>query len=234
MKEFIPCEKCKGSKLVPIGFYKTIEIRNGIEYKVLKECDHHIEWRNEFTLFKSLKNMGLKEDQLKYNLSDYIGDKENINRLENYVKNFSNESVKASILYFFGPPDTQKTTVAISLIKLLFNYDIKYIHFQKFIDDYISSLWDNDNNNIDYYEECDLLIIDNFSDKDLSEKQLNLFEKFVQKRLSNNKGFIFISNLTISQLKNNNLKFILSKETKKRNSSFIFSDVVNNIPEILF
>lgn len=86
---------------------------------------------------------------------------------------------------------------------------------------------------IDQCENCDLMILDDFDDNVFTDKQSLIFEKFLNKRISLNKGSIIISTQAIKDLKSQ-IKELLSRETKKINSEFQFKDFKNDIPTELF
>jgi len=246
MFEYIQCRKCKPkqSKTSPAGYYKDIEIKNGIEYSVVKECSCHVEWRIKEERFKKFIKNGFNKDFFNINMNkSYIGTKSigNISRLNNYIEKFNNNiKVKSSILYFYGQPDTQKEEtfnwIASNLIE---PNNIKYVTFISFFDDtqkaaFMSAEYPESQERVIIYENCDLLIIDEVDDRDISENQFQYLEKIFHRRMSNNLGIIFVSELPIEKLKNKIFIKFLEKECKKNNFEFLFNDIKNDIPEVLF
>jgi len=255
-KEYKQCNRCKSkqSKTSPPGFYKSIEVRNGVEYPIVKECLCHKNWRLETEAINNFVRNGFDPDMFDINLSngDYVGVKSigNITRLSKYIDNFfEDEKVRASLLFFYGPPDTQiKETVNWIGNKLIRKYEVHFVDFSTLFDKFIHSLWNPDGSKnadpeinyiIDKYSNCDLLIIGNFNINTngkytlYSDKQLGLFERFLKERILNNKGIIFCSLNSYTTLPNN-LKDLISDKIKKRNTEFVFTDIVNDIPEELF
>jgi len=244
LKKWTQCRQCKSkqSPTIPAGYFKTEEIKNGIHYIVTKECLCHKNWRLEEEKYQKFISSGFDKDKYNLNFEDYKGTQSigNITRLKNYIELFpKDDKVRKTILYFWGLTDTQKTTVATIIAnKLLSHFDIRY----KICDDLFKIIIDNQ-----YYPEneeyeikvqqcinCDLLIIDDVFNEIYTDKQLPFLEKFIQKRIDNKKGIIFISNVHLADIKNMSIKNLIKKYTDKNKTEFNFFDIYNDIPEVLF
>jgi DNA replication protein DnaC len=258
MKEFQPCRKCfhKPNERIPIGFYESILEKNGHEYKVLVECDHHKEWQQEYATFLQFKENGFDAKTWEFQFTDYKGEKSksNLNRLENYINNFNQLDVKASVLYFSGNHNTQKTTIAniIGRKLLLKNNDVQYVTMNDFKDSFWAYATARDRNTKqeqenDYLKirtfeklrDCDLLIIDDAFTISLFPGGLVDIDNFIRSRIKNSKGIIFVSNYDAEKLSSiktcsPSIASFIERETKKRNSVFVFKDDRNDIPTELF
>jgi len=252
-KEFVPCRKCKGNgKTIPRGYYRDTETRNGIEYKIVKECLHHKAWRLKEAAYQQFINNGFNKDYFDNSDNDYIGTESigNIIRLKNYVERFIDEKVSSSILYFYGKNGTQKTVTAnwIGSYLIQANYDVQYISMNNLLDLLWNSQRDEEQKKrLLKYEDCNLVIIDEAFDKEKSViwgsgKQLGLIDDFIRERINYNKGIIFISNKEPSQIKAEgfsiSIQDLIDRELKKRDSLFIFKDNyfdnLGTIPERVF
>jgi DNA replication protein DnaC len=244
-KNYVQCRKCKAkqSKTSPPGFYNDVEIRNGIEYKVVKECQCHLDWRLETERFSRFITNGFNAELFDISLfedgvvKDYKGNStEKLKRISKYISNFDNPKVRETVLHFYGVPDTQKTVAAHWIgSKLIQKYTVQYATFITFFENYMKDIIseDDDNHRLKKYEECDLLILDNFKDN-YSMKQAPFFHRFIQKRLNDGKGLILISSEPLKNFKDVILKDMIGKSIRKRNSEFLFNDIYNDIPEELF
>jgi len=255
-KQFIPCRKCKATKNIPEGFYRDVETKNGIEYKIIKECLHHVAWQLNENAYKEFIKSGFNKDYFEINNTedggDYVGKKSigNIFRLRNYIEFFNDSKVNSSILYFVGTNGTQKTTTATWIANKLIknNKSVKYILMK----DLLEKLWqENREEDIREYivelSKCDLLIIDECFDKSKmhiweSGKQIGYLDNFIRNRININKGIIFISNKYPNQIKSEgfseSLQELIKRELLKRDSLFTFEDnyydEIGAIPERLF
>jgi DNA replication protein DnaC len=258
MKKFIPCRKCnhKENDRIPIGFYEDTLEKNGQKYKVLIECEHHIEWQKEYNKYLLFKKNGFDDKTWEYDFSNYVGSKSksHLVRFEKYILNFKNVDVCSSILYFYGNHGTQKTTTANIIGKklLLNDFDVQYVTMNTFKDIFWAYAnardrdtkreQENDYLKIQTFErirDCDLLVLDDAFTISLFPGGLVDVDDFIRTRIKNNKGMIIISNIGIDDLKDSKncssaIKSFLQRETNKRNSSFLFEDIRHDIPMELF
>ena len=249
MKDFIPCRKCKSNGKLPNGFYYKKIQKNGKEYSVVIECDHHKSWIKEKEIFLKYKKAGFKISDFDYDITSYIGNKsrDTIQRIINYTNNFKN--TKSIILYCYGNYNSQKTTIInwIGHQILSQGYSVRYILFNELL----RILWDGQRNSeysdlIEYFKTFDLLIIDEAFDKEkasiwASGHQIALVDELIRNRISLEKGIIFCTNVNPDNISKNihseAIQNIIFRETKKNNSVLTFLDClnsINSVPEILF
>jgi DNA replication protein DnaC len=244
-KDFIPCRKCKGKNGLPDGYYYTNIERNNHQYKVVHECDHHKQYILEKELYTRFIKSGFQSDLFEYDISTYLGTKsiDNINRLTKYLMIISTPEVLSSMLYFYGPPGAQKSTVAnwVGKCILASSHSCKYILMNQLILMLHKSNIDEEvKEKLSEYEECDIIIIDeSFTQK---SQWGGYFDNFIKDRINNGKGVIFISNHPPSMISTNgfskNIQDLVERELLKRNSMFVFEDIYFNtqgaIPKVLF
>jgi DNA replication protein DnaC len=239
MEKFIPCRRCHKPPL-PDGYF--YELKNN--QKVIKECPHHIEWSKKNELFKKFKKSGFQEDLFDYDISSYMGDKssKNIQRLQKYVSLIDDSKVRSSILYLYGNPGTQKTTVSNFLGKnILQKYKCNYILMSNLILNLHKSNIDQEiKDKIDILSESDVIIIDeSFTQR---SQWGGYLENFLKERINNQKGIIFISNIAPMTISTNgypkSIQNLVERELLKRDSLFVFEDSyadnLGKIPEVLF
>jgi len=253
MNKWTQCRNCRNKNPpgTPPGFISQISEIDSLEYKTVTECFCHKSWRLKNEAYKRFINNGF--DLFDINMrgdddGDYKGNKSigNILRLKNYIEKFQEDQqdIKKAILYFYGPPDTQKTATANWIAnRLIWKYDIRYIDFNIFFKMYIDYEYldkkegSEIEKKIKDLEECDLLVFDNFFNEKgekLSDKQSPFLERFLTTRISSNKGIIFISHNSLSNLKNDNIKNLINKEVRKINSELFFEDNFHDVPEDIF
>lgn len=246
--KFIPCRKCKANGLVPDGYIQT---EQGV-----KECDCHKKWQFDKTVSIKYKQNGFNVLDFDKTFDDYVGTKSlhNVERLKAYVNCFDNkqliEKIKSSVLYFYGPNGTQKTTLAAVVGKTLLykNVSVRYILMKQLID----ALWNSQRDQkakdlVDKLTECDVLIIDESFSKDklhlwASGNQLGYIDEFIRERINSARGIIFISNTPIQNIEeqgfSHSIQDLVSRETAKNEAFMIFEDnymdSVGDIPTKLF
>ena len=244
--KFQPCHHCKVKGSKPEGFVKKTKIIDGKSVGFLEECLHYKVWRLKKEAYNRFIQNGFDKNYFDINMcedGDYVGVKAlgNIVRLRTYIEKFyEDERVRAAILYFYGAPDTQiKETVHWIANRLIEKYNVVIEKHGILFTKYANDTWSGDkdeelNYTVNKYRNCDLLIIDNFDVGTFTEKQHNLFDTFVKERMDNNKGIIFCANKSIFKMPNCNLKHILDSVTTKLGSEFFFTDLKNDIPDVLF
>lgn len=237
-RRFIPCRKCKATDQHPEGYYT--ETING--QTLLVECEHHKQWRREKDLKAACLRAGFSEESFDYKLSSYCGKKSvsNIDRLKKYVACFDDDKTKPvvqrSVLYFYGPNGTQKTTVASSVARLLLSRGIqaKYILMKKLVD----LLWDSQREDaakeaVQSYLDSDVLVIDEAFSKDKihvwqSGAQIGYVDEFIREHLSSGKGIIFVSNTKPDQIEAQgfslSIQDLVLRELKKDDGLMTFED----------
>ncbi len=248
LEKFIPCRKCKANGEIPDGYIKT---ENGV-----KECECHKKWTFNKLVYIKYKQNGFNILDFDKSLDDYVGTKSvnNIQRIRKYLSCFDDDEKKieasSSILYFYGPNGTQKTTVASVIGKSLLSKNIsaRYVLMKQLID----NLWNSQRDQkakdlIEKLSNCDVLIIDESFSKDklhlwASGNQLGYIDEFIRERVNSAKGIIFISNTDITQIEeqgfSHSIQDLVLRETAKHKSVFIFEDNymdnIGDIPSDLF
>jgi len=257
IKPFSPCNRCsqKNGKIPDGYFYKTI-VENGHSYTVVEECRDHKVWRKNKEIYDLYVNNGFQEKDFYYDIDTYIGKKSinNIQRLKTYINKIKDIQVRSSILYLYGIPGTQKTTVAQWLGKEIIKagFSCSYFYMKKLID-YLFEAPNNEDKMfwVKKVINDDVVIIDeSFSKNKISslwgDSKYNIgnLGEFIRNKVSANKGIIFISNDSPAKLLEDKFDLpiidIILRETTKKNSVFEFQDNYistlneNNIPEVLF
>lgn len=237
-RKFIPCRKCRKTSTNPEGYF--LKEVNG--QQLLVECDHHREWRREKDLKLKYVKAGFSEESFDYKLSTYCGKKsaKNIDRLKKYIACFDDaktlQQAKRSVLYFYGPNGTQKTTVASSVGRLLLSrgLNVRFILMKQLVD----MLWDSQRDDeakakVRELTESDVIVIDEAFSRDKihvwqSGAQIGYVDEFIREHLSLGKGIIFISNSKPDEIEaqgfSHSIQDLVVRELKKDDGLMLFED----------
>lgn len=223
ISKFEFCEDCKKSNTP--GF-----VRDG--YGSVKECECLLNYSKIQSFYSLLKSKGIPQSFIDYDINSYVGNrkpKEIIKILENidlFVKN-------GLQCYFSGEPNTQKTSIATYIIKkaLIKKFNVYYTTMANILSllrkEYKASKESYEENliKIDWYQDCDLLVIDDAFDLtkvylsvNSENEQINLLT-LLKKRILNGKSNIYVSNVRRSNINfgifNSCFSDILSKDCQE-------------------
>jgi len=227
MKKFVPCNKCNN------GYIYSDDGLSVIKCDCLKEYQH-----NSLVELRKTK-AGIEDFNLI--LDDYKGkdSEQNIKKLKRFCSDFSN--FKSSCLYLYGPNGTQKSSVSKEILNTLINlypdFKGKFILMNSLMD-IICDIFNKDENkkDIQYLEDCDLLVIDDcFSAKKVTlyknskDYQMSFLDAFLRKRIEQNKkSTIFTANVSIEEIEKNGFSYdiqnLLSREILYKKGQLIFSE----------
>lgn len=199
-----PCLRCKDNTYP--GYVKIR--KRGSSETHYTPCSCLISYRKNKKLELSLRESNITLKVLNNSLEDYKGNKSksNIENLKNYVDDFKKDSCNP-FLYLWGPPGTQKTTLASIVVKniLIKHKNIKafYIEDMDQIVEMFGS-FDDKNEKKDIREKvlnCDILVIDeSFFKKyhnSVSDYQIKNIRKVLKHRMEVKVlPTIFISNIS--------------------------------------
>ena len=221
-KDFKPCADCENSENP--GYIK--------KGNTIFECDCLKKYHSYITFYKYLESLGVPFGYIDYSLNSYIGEKskksiEDIKKIIGKVDIFVREGMQ---LYFSGPDNTQKTSIAcyflkkvamkgfsvyyISMPQLL--YKLKQVKFARNIEDVLE-----EQTIIKTIENCGFLVIDDCFDKSKvyigkSEYFKSLLSEFFSFRIRNNKSQIYVSTITKSNIPYNefgdSVRLLLNRE----------------------
>jgi len=256
MEQYRQCRKCVNKSIppnkppLPKGYYyKRLErdfnfVNTSSAYWLAEECECHKKWSKNKELLKKFEKSGFQSNLFDYKITSYLGNKsdKNIVRLTRYWDRIKEPEIKASFLYFYGKPGTQKTTVATYVGKKILEAGLscKYIQMNDLVLKLHKANTDQGiKEEIEYLENSHIIIIDEaFTNR---SQWGGYFENFIKTRIIKGKGIIFISNTPInmiSQYYGDNIQDLIEREILKRNSLFIFEDhwasLIGEIPEDLF
>lgn len=163
-----------------------------------------------------------------------------------YTENFDTPKFEAVNLYLFGNHSCQKTMIACNIGKGLLKkgYDVKFVYASELIDLLMKSqgygTLPEVEEEIKKYHEADLLIIDDIFDFEKStywEKSSHIiigcWDKFLRRRISENKRIVVTSNYSVSALEE---KFGVSifNLIKRNFYELTFYDNVNDVCQSKF
>jgi len=221
--KFEPCEKCKNNKIP--GY---IEVNS-----VLRECECRTAWKMKSSLLWELKEANLlssEKDLLwDYSLSMYKGANENIQKLHKIME--SKELFKFYNYYFWGQPNTQKTTIAKWMGKIAikdFKLSTYYMSMNALVE--LLGVIKKDKEHyekINKIKNIDVLIIDDaFDAKKIvlfsNNFQLIYFNNFLQERLQNESTVtIFASSAEPSKINTNHFGMEIPNILLKRKTIII-------------
>lgn len=201
------CTRCKDSSHPGYIIHRTRGSQEEIKYP----CECLTKYRKEQKLKIRLRKANLPIGVLDLTFSDYKGEssKENLNILQNYIDLFGTDSNNPYI-YIWGPPGTQKTTLASIVGKELL------LKFRKDFE-------------VFYLEDMDILVrnfgsfevteeVQAFRDKVLNSDVLILDEAFYKK---------YSTSVSDHQIKN--IRLVLKHRIEVANKATIF---VSNISPI--
>lgn len=255
--KFVPCRKCnqKPNTGIPVGFFKVD--KDGQTF--IQECEHHIAWKKKRKLEDAYMAADFNPTIFDLDFDSYKGDKsrDSLNRVIKYLSLFDTDKrdqVKSSVLYFYGPNGTQKTTIAQITGRKLLEKGLKceYVLMKSLITALVNSVQDFDNAEdfkkmVNGYYATDVLIIDEAFSKDKlslwkSGFQIGFVDEFLREHLNKGKGIIFISNTEPGEIEaqgfSHSIQDLVKRELMKNQSLLLFEDryvdCAGEIPATLF
>lgn len=202
---FQPCSKCSTIKNTPPGYLwddmnKLEDQRKLIRCKCKEKYDEYV------SIFYQLKNNGFDTSIIDYDINtSYLGDlsKDECEKIKLFIEKFSDEddetskAFKRAILYIWGQRGTQKTSLSQFIGKELLKkgYSCIYTTIYKLVD-LVSQLQDKDEQKIQKWLNCDLLIIDEFGNNYVtrSKYELPFVDNFIRERINKGKATLFVAN----------------------------------------
>lgn len=199
---FRPCIKCKNGWIYSRNSHNELQV---------KQCNCYKSYLNKLRVWVKMKETNIPESALDYSIKSYIGPDEenNIKRLQYVIENFENKFYNR-VLYLYGDPGTQKTTLSfwIGIELLEKNISIHYTLMNDLIKDLQNDSFQEEDLESKYYN-CDCLIIDRAFHKDQvtlykSGYQIPFLDNFLRKRIDEfQKSTIIVSNTTIKNIEKN-------------------------------
>lgn len=237
LDSFVPCKNCNN------GF---IQSKSGYARK----CDCRVEYENKLSFILKLKEANLLNDNsskenyeflMNYDFISYKGEDkpENLIKLKKYCDRFD-DKFSSFNLFFYGPPGTQKTTLAkYVLTRLLRQGKTGYYIL---VNDYIKmaeeSIRDElKKKKLEYINSVDLLVLDEFDEEKIimyssNWKESNLFPQIKFRLETIKKSTIFCSNKTVNNLGDKfegAIQNLVERETLS--GIFTFQDVYAKLKE---
>lgn len=250
MKQFKPCRKC-ATESTP--GYRLLEGE-------LQECSCHKLYRSVLAYTRFIQQIGIPEKYIKYRIKDYIingakkeKSQKNLSIISSVLGMHDEFLSSGSNLYIFGPPNSQKTSVATYLCKSLFNKGYKaYYTFMPLL---VATLMKANNfssdedilkekRNKENYYNADFLFIDDAFDttklyltnpinngkikeENTTDYKVTLLDGIMRHRLNENKPTIYISPNPVEKI-NVNIFSPSIKEMLKKDFLYLeFTDVLN-------
>jgi len=230
VKKFEPCSDCLKSKNP--GYTKD---ENG----VVRECDCLKKYNKYISFITYLQSINVPNPYFDYDISSYIGKSaiKNFSIILSSIESFCENGFNA---YFSGEPGTQKTSVAIYLIKkaLVKKINCYYLTMSELLSkirkEYKPKLEDYNENLelVDRLLNYKLLVIDDAFDKNKilliknrEEDQINLYT-FLKKRMDNNNSNLYISNIPRVEIDYTLFNPYISDILNKKCKEIFFNDAV--------
>jgi hypothetical protein len=253
LKPFKPCRKCYHDRVknptdrVPDGFYKDPDHLGN-----LRECAHHVKWREEADCYRKFCRGGFREDgwDLEYP-AGYVGERSrpNLYRVLRFIEVFkSDERVRASTLYLEGPQGCQKTLIAsfVGAQLIRAGYDCRFIIMNDLIKKLVDIEWSEDSKEfVEDLQRADLIVYDESFDLDKitlykSGYQLSFLDTFLRSNLRKRCN-VFISNVAPDEIDPKfglSIRDLITREAQFFDSRLRFEDNWRDgqgkIPERLF
>ncbi|MBD3216509.1 MAG: hypothetical protein GF311_28100 [Candidatus Lokiarchaeota archaeon] len=174
------------------------------EYIILSKEDSKSMLKKK--LFCRVKRTSFPVSIVDYEIKDYLGENQNIDKLKKYVDNFGNKFKKIHLYLWSNLNGTQKTTVASWIAKelILKDFDCQFVLMDTLLKLLVSF---NDNQDeINKYLRCDFLVLDDsFDSKKVtvyrSGYQIPFLDNFLRQRLEGyQKATCFTSNFSIDSI----------------------------------
>jgi DNA replication protein DnaC len=220
--------------------YVNTEIA-GNSYQTLRACERYKDYKKNTALKLEYTSNGFNSELFDIDASSFVGSSmvDIQKRINTYIEKIHDVKVRSSFLYFYGDCGTQKTVFSNWLGRKLIENKISchYILMQ----DLIKALWAYSQNNeldvSDYYCRDVLFIDEAFTGR---SQWGGYLDDLLKKRITNNKGIIFISNVNPLTIEKRGYsqptQDLINREIVKRNSCFNFYDkyIKGTTQEVLF
>jgi hypothetical protein len=225
---YVQCGLCKN------GYIKK---ENGVV-----ECECHKAWVKECMVYIGAEknNIWTTPEAIDYDpIFDHFGikDKDEIQKLISYTEHYSDPLFRQTCVYIYGNPNTQKTTIAQWMGLEIFRrgFTAHYERMHNFVNKLVPVGFKDLEVHKKYYDklmEVDCLILDDAFDKakvGIQNFHIPYVESFLRDRIETaNKGVIFVSSISIEDIKANHFSQSMSdfvgKVTGKHNTLITLTD----------